>query len=136
MAKKMEQWRGYKEDDLKKMSTDDFAKLIKSRPRRSLLRMKDGNSEPVKKLVDKIRKLNSKGKISKPIKTYVRDAVIIPEWLGLFFDVHNGKDIKRIEITLETLGHRLGDYAHTTGKVKHSGAGVGATRGSKFVPLK
>ena len=136
MAKRLEQWHGYNEEQLKKMDLKEFAKYVKARPRRTLLRMTDGSSEPVKKLIDKIRKLKSKGKVTKHIKTYVRDAIIIPEWIGLVFKVHNGKENKIVEITLEKLGHRLGDFSHTTKMVKHSGAGVGATRGSKFVPLK
>jgi len=119
------------------MSIDDFSKLIKSRSRRSLTRTtKDNNNEPYRKLIERIRKLKTKGAISKPIKTHIRDGVILPEWLGLQFQVHNGKEWTQFEITLEKLGKRLGDFSHTTKMVKHSGAGVGATRGSKFVPLK
>ena len=76
------------------------------------------------------------GKKDKMIKTHVRDAVILPEWMGLTFGIYNGKEYKKIVITIKHLGKRLGDFAHTTGPVKHSGPGVGATRGSKFVPLK
>jgi small subunit ribosomal protein S19 len=36
----------------------------------------------------------------------------------------------------EMVGRRLGEFSHTTGRVLHSGPGVGATRGSKFIPLK
>ena len=76
------------------------------------------------------------GKTEKMIKTHVREAVIVPEWIGLTFGVYNGKEFKRVVITVNHLGKRLGEFSHSTGPVKHSGPGVGATRGSKFVPLK
>ena len=34
------------------------------------------------------------------------------------------------------IGHRLGEFAMTRKTVKHSAPGLGATRSSKFVPLK
>jgi small subunit ribosomal protein S19 len=70
------------------------------------------------------------------IKTHLRDAPILPEWVGLVFGVHNGKEFKRVDITADRVGKRLGEFSHSTGRVLHSGPGVGATRGSKFVPLK
>ena len=66
----------------------------------------------------------------------MRDAVILPDWVGLKFGIHNGKEFKTVEIKPEMIGHRLGEFSHTTGRVLHSGPGVGATRGSKFIPLK
>ena len=70
------------------------------------------------------------------IKTHMRDAPVLPEWVGLTFGVHNGKEFKIVEITVDKVGKRLGDFSFTVGRVLHSGPGVGATRGSKFVPLK
>ncbi|MFQ5919523.1 MAG: ribosomal protein S19 family protein, partial [Thermoplasmata archaeon] len=40
------------------------------------------------------------------------------------------------EIRAEMIGHYLGEFAMTRKPVKHSGPGVGATRSSKFLPLK
>lgn len=128
-----ETYRGMEEEALKNITLEDFSQLVASRERRTLKRM--NNYPAYQKLVMKIRALKKKG-MKKPIKTEVRDAVIIPEWLGLRFAVHNGKEWKQFDITLEKLGRRLGEFAHTTGPVRHSGPGVGATRGSKFVPLK
>ncbi|MEM5882920.1 MAG: ribosomal protein S19 family protein, partial [Candidatus Aenigmatarchaeota archaeon] len=41
-----------------------------------------------------------------------------------------------IVITPEMIGHRLGEFAPTCKRVKHSAPGVGATRGSKHVAIK
>jgi small subunit ribosomal protein S19 len=130
---KKDTWKGVDEENASAISMEDFFRKIPSRQRRSLMRIKF--NPRLKKLVEKarlVKKVNPK----KVIKTHVREAVILPEWLGLTFGVHNGKEFKRVEITLNKIGRRLGDFSHSTGRVLHSGPGVGATRGSKFVPLK
>lgn len=125
-------YRGRTLEELKEMTADEFSKLLKARARRALKRA----APQYRKLLEKVRKVISEGKMDKVIKTHVRDAVILPEWVGLKFGVHNGKEFKVVEIKPEMIGFRLGDFSHTTGKVVHSGPGVGATRGSKFIPLK
>lgn len=133
MFMKKDTWKGFEEDKAAHIGNDEFMKLISSRNRRTLLRMKF--NPRLKKLVDKVREIK-KSNPKKLIKTHVREAIILPEWLGLSFGVHNGKEFKRVDITLNKIGRRLGDYSHCTTRVLHSGPGVGATRGSKFVPLK
>ncbi len=126
-------WRGFTEEQLKTMSIDEFKQYVKARARRALERRHEHPA--YMKLIEKVRKLKKEGKTNL-IKTHVRDAVIIPEWLGLTFAVYNGKEFKRVEITIDKLGRRLGEFSHTTGRVVHSGPGIGATRGSKFVAAK
>jgi len=121
-------FRGKSIEDLQAMSTDEFATLIESRARRYIERM------PVdyKKLLLKVQKVGA----AKPIKTHIREAVILPQWVGLKFMVHGGKEFKQVVIVPDMVGFRLGDFVHTTGRVLHSGPGIGATRGSKAVALK
>lgn len=122
------------EDEFAKVSTEDFInKYADSRSRRAYKRL--SNNPDYKTLLANIRKVKEKNP-NKIIKTHVREAVIVPEWIGLKFGVHNGKEFVTIHITTQFVGKRLGDYSHTTKRVMHSGPGVGATRGSKFVPLK
>jgi small subunit ribosomal protein S19 len=130
---KKDTWKGFDEENAAGISQEDFLKRISSRNRRTILRMKF--NPRLKKLVEEVREIK-KSNPKKLIKTHIREAVILPEWLGLSFGVHNGKEFKRVEITLNKIGRRLGDYSHCTTRVAHSGPGVGATRGSKFVPLK
>ncbi|MFH1784799.1 MAG: ribosomal protein S19 family protein [Candidatus Micrarchaeota archaeon] len=130
---KKDQWKGVDEDNAGSLGSTDFLKKITSRNRRTILRMKF--NPRLKKLVEKAKMIKEKNP-KKLIKTHVREAVILPEWLGLSFGVYNGKEFKRVDITLNKIGKRLGDYSHSVGRVLHSGPGVGATRGSKFVPLK
>ncbi len=129
-----ETYRGMEEEQVQNLSVEEFLPMLTSRERRALKRL---NQDPsYKKLIDKVRKLKKEGKLDKPIKTQVRHAVILPEWLGLRFAVHNGKEYKQVQITVNAIGKRLGEFSHSTYRVLHSGPGVGATRGSKFVPLK
>jgi small subunit ribosomal protein S19 len=119
-------FRGYTFEEIQKMSLEDFMKLLPSRERRKLKR---GLTEQEEILLRKLRKKGS-------ARTHCRDMLIIPEMVGKVVFVHNGKDFVRVEIKPEMLGHRLGEFAQTRRFEKHSGPGVGATRSSKFVPLK
>jgi len=121
-------YRGKTLEEMKKMTLEEFARLLPARERRSLL--KRGLTEQQKILLKKLRS----GK--EFVKTHVRDMIIIPEMVGKKIGVYNGKEFVPVEIKPEMIGHRLGEFAPTRKRVKHSSPGVGATRSSKFVPLK
>jgi len=123
-------FRGKSLEELQAMSISDFAKLLNARERRSLLRM----GIDYKQLVQKVEKAKKQGK--KIIRTHIREAVILPSWVGLHFGVHDGKEFKEIVIAPEMIGHRLGEFAFTTKRVIHSAPGIRATRGSKFLAVK
>jgi len=130
---RIDKYRGKMADELSTMSVSDSLPMLTSRARRTLTRVAKNKSLQVKKFMKKVAAMKDKAKV---IRTQVREAVIVPEWLGRTFAVHNGKDWKNVHVSVDKLGYRLGDFAHTTGRVLHSGPGVGATRGSKFIPLK
>jgi small subunit ribosomal protein S19 len=123
-------------EELKKMSVDEFSKLLTSRERR---RLKRGLTDQQRKLLDNVRKHPEKFH-----KTHVRDMVIVPEMVGVKFGIYLGGATKdqegqkwaTITITPEMIGHRTGEFAITTKRVKHSAPGIGATRGSKFIATK
>ncbi len=127
-------YRGKSIEELSNMTLDELTPLLTSRTRRTVMRAAAKYKQLLTK-VRKARKLKLDGK-DVTIRTQSREAVILPEWVGLKFGIHNGKEFKNVAITPEMVGYRLGDLAHTTGRVLHSGPGVGATRGSKFIPLK
>lgn len=122
-------FRGKTAEELQKLSLEEFAKMLPSRQRRALL--KRGLTEEEKKVFKKFRK--SRGKF---IKTHARDMIIVPEMIGLKFGIHNGKEWVTTDIKPEMVGHRLGEFAQTRRRVMHSSPGVGATKSSKYVPLK
>jgi small subunit ribosomal protein S19 len=121
-------YKGKTLEELKQMSIEKFAQLVPSRERRSLLR---GLTERQRKLLENLRKYPEKFH-----KTHERDMVILPEMVGKKIGVHNGKEFVPVIITEQMIGHRLGEFALTRKRVKHSAPGVGATRASKHLPLK
>jgi len=133
---RVETYHGIPAAKLQDIPMKDFMNMVDSRTRRTLERLLDGQNVDYDKLVKKVRKLKKEGNAERTIKTKVRESVILPEWIGLTFGIYNGKEYKNIKIAWNMIGYRLGDFAHTTSRVLHSGPGVGATRGSKFVPLK
>jgi ribosomal protein S19 len=46
-----------------------------------------------------------------PIKTQARSATILPNFVGLKFQVHNGKIYHDITITEDMVGHKLGEFS-------------------------
>ena len=124
-------FRGRTPTELATLSVDDFLKLIKSRERRSIKR----NGMEYRKLIKKVEEYKKKN-TGKAIRTQVREAVILPSWVGLKFEVHNGKEFQQLLITANMLGHRIGEFVYTTKRVQHSAPGIRATRGSKFLAVK
>lgn len=49
----------------------------------------------------------------RPIRTWSRRSMIIPDMVGLTIAVHNGKDHMPIFITENMVGHKLGEFALT-----------------------
>jgi small subunit ribosomal protein S19 len=93
--------------------------------------LKRGFSEEQQKFWAKIRKGNKE-----IVETHRRDIIVLPELVGKKVGVHYGNGFKIVEILPEMIGHYLGEFAMTRKLVKHSGPGVGATKSSKFLPLK
>jgi len=128
-------YRGHTLQELQTISMDEFIHLLPSRQRRSLRR---GLTKEQIKLLEDIRKAKKalEGGQKSIIKTHARDAVILPEMVGLTIMVHNGKEFTTVEITPEMIGHYLGEFAITNKPVKHGAPGIGASRSSMYVPLK
>ncbi len=131
MAKELT-YKGKTKEDLDKMNLQDFAKLVPSRHRRTILR---GFTEAQKKLLKKIISTRE-GKYKKNIKTHCRDMVILPEMVGLTIYVHTGKVFMPVIVVFEMLGHRLGEFVDTRTRIKHSAPGIGATRSSSSQSVK
>lgn len=52
------------------------------------------------------------------IKTDQRNCTVMPNYVGVKFLVHNGKDYIPVLITEEMIGHKLGDFSPTKKFVK------------------
>lgn len=60
-------------------------------------------------------------KNKKPIKTWSRRSMIIPEMIGLTIAVHNGRQHVPVFVTDNMVGHKLGEFAGTRTFRAHSG---------------
>jgi small subunit ribosomal protein S19 len=119
-------YRGKTVSELQELSLEEFTELLPSRERRSIKR---GFTEGQKKVLHEF-------KDGRTIRTHHRDMIILPEMLGQTIEIHNGKEFVSVVLQPEMIGHRFGEFAPTRSRVTHGSAGVGATRSSKFVPLK
>jgi len=129
IEKKKFTYRGKTIEELKNLDVREFAKHLKSRQRRSVLRQ-------FQKIENFVNRAKVKMDKNKPIKTHQRDLVIVPGMVGMKIHIHNGRNFVATDITDDMLGHRLGEFSLTRAKIKHSKAGVGATKGSKFKSKK
>jgi small subunit ribosomal protein S19 len=117
-------YRGKTLEELQKLDVRESAKYLPSRARRYILR----NFEVIEKFLKKVEKKSLK---KKKIKTQTREIVIVPKLVGSTIYLHNGKSFSEILITMEMIGHRLGEFAQTRNKVNHGSAGIGATKSSR-----
>jgi len=129
ITKKQFTYRGKTIEELKKLDVREFAKLVCSRQRRNILR----NFQELEKFINRSKIKLEK---NKPIKTHSRDLVVVPEMIDWRIFVYNGNKFMPVQITGEMFGHILGEFAPTRGRIKHSKAGVGATKGSKHKSKK
>jgi small subunit ribosomal protein S19 len=129
MAGKEFTYRGKKLEELQKLDTREFAKLVGADSRRALLR----HFDVVEKFIRKCQQRQSEGK---QIRTHLRELVIVPNMVNYTIGIHNGKEFTQIKIMPEMLGHRLGEFAQTRRKVEHGAPGIGATRSSAALSVK
>ena len=71
------------------------------------------------RLLAKVEK--QRGGRGEPLKTWSRDCTIVPEFIGVTFLVHNGRQFTRLYVTEDTIGHKLGEFAPTRLFRGHSG---------------
>jgi small subunit ribosomal protein S19 len=120
-------YRGYKIDELQAMGISELLPLMPSRARRKIVR---GFSRGEETLLAKIREGDEK------VRTHLRDMLVMPEMVGKTIEIYTGKEFLKVEFQPESVFHYLGEFALTRKRVAHGSAGIGATRGSKYVPLK
>ncbi|UTF55292.1 30S ribosomal protein S19 [Natronosalvus rutilus] len=126
-------YRGHTLEELQEMELEEVADVLPARQRRSIVR---GLSVEQEKLLEKARKKDEQETANSPIRTHLRNMPVLPEFVGLTFAVYTGQSFERVRIEPEMIGHYLGEFQLTRTSVTHGQAGIGATRSSKFVPLK
>ena len=61
-------------------------------------------------------------KNSKPIKTWSRRSMVLPEMVGLTFNVHNGRQFVPVYVTENHIGYKFGEFAPTRTFKGHKGS--------------
>ena len=122
-------YHGLSKEELDNISNEKLFKLFTARVRRSLTR---GINDDKRKLMEEMKDKNNKN----PIKTHLRDVIILPYMIGKTVHVFSGKEFVPVIIAVQMVGHYLGEYVITNKRVNHGAPGVGASRSSLYVPLK
>ncbi len=122
-------YRGKTLEELKNMDTREFAKLVRSREKITILK----NFEEIE---DFVKKCKIKTEKNKSIRTHKRDLVIVPKMIGYKVSIYNGKQFVPVDIIPEMLGHRFGEFSLSRNKIKHGSAGLGATKSGSSKSVK
>ncbi|HJJ56171.1 MAG TPA: 30S ribosomal protein S19 [Methanocorpusculum sp.] len=128
MPKRREEYtyHGYTLEQLQNMSMDDLIKIMPSRARRKVRRGFTRDEEDV----------HAKISSEDGVRTHIRSMIILPDMVGKTISIYSGKEFVNVKIPVEGIFHYFGEFVGTRKKVTHGSAGIGATRSSKFVPLK
>ena len=120
-------YRGLNIDQLRSLPMEEFVDLLPARARRSMGR---GMIQKNRRF---FRHLERGDEV---VRTHSREIIILPSMVGRKIAIHDGRSLQELTILPEMIGHVIGEFALTRKEVKHTGVGVGATRSSKFMPLK
>jgi small subunit ribosomal protein S15e len=129
-------YRGVDLDDLVKMPNEEFYELLGCRQRRCMSR---GLQPKYIRMYNKViaaKKRCGVGEKPDPVKTHLRNAIIVPQIVGGVVAIYSGKVYNPVEIRPDMIGHYLGELSLNYKPVRHGRVGIGATKSSKFVPLK
>ncbi|MDD5148212.1 MAG: 30S ribosomal protein S19 [Candidatus ainarchaeum sp.] len=126
-------FQGKTVEELKGLSVQEFSRLVNSRARRTLLR---GFDKTLDKALDRALAEKGKGREPKPVRTHLRDAIVVPKMIGLKIAVHKGNSFETVEVKPEMLGHYLGEFALTRKRLIHGKAGIGATKSSTAITAR
>jgi small subunit ribosomal protein S19 len=126
-------YRGHDLDELQRMEREEVVELLPARQRRTIER---GLSREHEDLLAAAEAADPEETANNPIRTHLRDMPILPAMVDITFAVYTGQSFERVRVEPEMIGHYLGEFQLTRTSVEHGQAGIGATRSSKFVPLK
>ncbi len=87
----------------------------------------------IERLYRKVELQQASGKRS-PIKTWARACTIVPEFVGVTFQVHNGRQFIDVFCTEDMVGHKLGEFAPTRVFRGHTNKKEGIAEGAKVAP--
>ena len=71
-------------------------------------------------LLKKVKQASEQNK-NTVIKTWSRRSTILPEFVGVNFAVHNGKRFIPVNVTVDMVGHKFGEFSPTRTFNGHTG---------------
>ena len=129
-------FRGMDLEALLKLDVTVLQHHVRSRIRR---RFKNGLGRKPMRLIKRLRKAKrNAGPMEKPepIKTHLRNMIIVPEMVASVCGVYNGRDYVTVEIKPDMIGHYLGEFSITYHPVAHGRPGLTSGKTAQFIPLK
>ena len=129
-------FRGLDIGALLELGMEDVAKIFRSRQRRRFQRKLKPEYGRLIAKSNYIKHCTPQGEKPLPVKTHLRDLIVLPSMVMSQINVHTGKEFVPVEIKPEMMGYYLGEFAQTYKRVGHGRPGVGATSSSKFAPIK
>jgi len=121
-------------DKLLDLSNEELMNLLNCRQRR---KMKRGLKRKPAALMRKLRKAKKDlGPMDKPepVRTHLRDMIILPEMIGSIIGVYNGKTFNQVEIKPEMIGRYLGEFSVTYKPIHHGRPAALPGASGRFVP--
>jgi small subunit ribosomal protein S15e len=130
-------FRGLELEKILDLNQEELLEVVHARARRRMLRgMKKKRHVGLLNKLKKAKK--AAGALDKPapVKTHLRNMVIVPDMIGSQVAIYNGKVFNLVLITADMLGSYLGEYSISYRPVRHGRPGLGSTNSSRFIPLK
>ena len=75
-------------------------------------------------LIRKLKKIKQQSSNSKElaiVRTYSRKSTILPSFVGMYFEVYNGRRFIKFYVNENMIGYKLGEFSPTRTFIKHSG---------------
>lgn len=136
-------FKGLTPDQINELTQEQVVELFRARQRRRFTRSIHWFNAEIKhryiRLYAKCKKSKKNtvlGEKPTPVKTHLRNAIILPEMIGNNVAVYNGKAFNNVEIKFDMIGRYLGEFSLSYKPCRHGKAGVGATKGSAHSSLK
>ena len=129
-------YRGIELDQLIEYNVAQLVQLFKSRQRRRFRHGIQGKYDRLIKKLGHAKKICPYGEKPKPVKTHLRNCIVVPEMCGSVVEVYGGKYWNNVEVKADMIGHYLAELSMTYKPIRHGKVGVGATRSSKFTSLR
>ena len=130
-------YRGVDLEKLLEMSNSpELVAMLPSRIRRRFRRATIGRQHLT--LMKKLRKSKRECDVldkPEPVRTHLRNMIILPEMIGNVIHIYNGRGHVVVEVKPDMIGKYFGEFSITYQPTLHGRPGLGATHSSRFIPL-